>query len=300
MLLEAVSMRSLRLFPVAFSTLLSISGVVALAQANGGDWQKSYPVAGKPSLYLSAGDASVDVRSCGGCREVRVRVEWRDRKPSDYTLNESHSGNQVNFELKEKPRMGFHIGVGNRQEPRITVETPAALDLQAHTSDGALKVSGVQGYLELHTSDGAVNVEDAGGALRLTASDGSIRVHNFAGTLESRSADGAAEIEGRFTALQVHTSDGSLKVTLYEGTQLTAPSRIESSDGRVTVRLPRKLAADLDVHTSDGRIDCALPLTMEGYKSSGDSDHNLRGHLNGGGAQLLIHTSDGSVSISAL
>jgi hypothetical protein len=293
-------MRGLRFLPACFSTLVLVSGVGAFSQANSGDWLKSYPVSGKTSLSLSSGDASTEVRSCGGCREVKVRVEWRDRKPSEFTVKEFQSGDHVNFELKEKPHMGFHFNVGSRQEPRITVETPSTLDLQAQASDGSLKVSGVQGNLELHTSDGAVDVEDVSGAVRLTASDGSIHIHNLTGMLESRSSDGRAVIDGKFTAVQAHSSDGSLELTLNEGTQLTTSSRIESSDGSVKLRLPRKLAADLDVHVSDGRINCALPLTMEGYKSSGDSNHNLRGHLNGGGVPLVIHTGDGNVSISEL
>jgi hypothetical protein len=69
------------------------------------------------------------------------------------------------------------------------------------------------------------------------------------------------------------------------------------NDDQVSVRLPRAIAVDLDVHTSDGHINCALPLTMEGYNSANSSGHSLRGHLNGGGVPLTIHTSDGNVSI---
>ena len=287
----------MHIVPVCLPALVLTAGSFALAQAGSGNWQKSYPVAGKTSFTLSTGDASIEVRSCGGCREVRVRVEWRDRKPADYTLTEFQSGDHVNFEMKEKPLLGFHLFQVNWHEPHVTVETPPTLDLEARTADGALKVSGVQGNLALHTSDGSVDVEDVGGALRITASDGSIRVHNLTGTLESHSSDGSATIDGRFTALHVHTSDGSVDLTLNEGTQLTAASQIESSDGSVKVRVPRMLAADLEVHTSDGSIGCSLPLTMEDYNSAHNS---LRGRLNGGGVPLTIRTSDGSVSLAAL
>jgi DUF4097 and DUF4098 domain-containing protein YvlB len=291
--------RIMRLVSVCVFALAWIAGTLASAQAGGGDWQKSYPVSGKASLTLSSGDASVEMRSCGECREVRVRVEWHDRKPADYDVNEFQSGDHVNFELKEKTHLGVRVGLGNLRQPHVTVDTPTTLDLEARTSDGALKLSGVQGNLELHTSDGAVDVGDVGGAVRLTASDGSIKIHNVTGTLESRSSDGQVSVEGRFTALQVQTSDGNLDVTLADGSQLNAASRIESSDGRVMVRLPRTMAVDLEVHTSDGQIDCELPLTMEGFDTAHNSGHNLRGHLNGGGLPLTIHISDGSVKIDA-
>ena len=293
-------MRLLRL--VSAAPVLLAAGLFAVAPSSraqeSSNWQKSYPVSGKASLTLTSGDSSVELHSCN-CSEVRIRVDWRDRKASDFNLTEFQSAGHVNFELKEKPHYGIRVG-GHIREPQVFVETPTALDLEARTSDGALHVSGVEGRIELHTSDGAVDVSDVAGAVRLTASDGSIHLHNVTGTLESRSSDGHATIDGKFTALHVHTSDGNLDLTLEDGTKLDTSSRVESSDGRVTLRLPRSLAVDLDVHTSDGGIKCDLPLTMNGYDSGRESGHNLRGHLNAGGVPLAIHTSDGSVSIEAL
>ena len=277
----------------ALAPVLALTATAALAES---DWQKSYPVSGKASLTVSTGDASTEVHSCG-CREIRIRVEWNDHHPDEYTVTEFQSGDHVNFELKEKQRFGFHIG-GMRREPHVTVETPGELDLEARTSDGGLKVYGVSGSIALHTSDGAVEVSDVSGAVRLVASDGSIRIHNVTGTLESKSSDGHVAIDGKLTGIQVHTSDGALEVTLAEGSQLTTSSRIEASDGSVKIRLPRTLAADVEIHTGDGHIDCQLPLTMNGYTSGGG--HEIRGRLNAGGTPLTIHTSDGNVTIAAL
>jgi DUF4097 and DUF4098 domain-containing protein YvlB len=290
-------MRELGFVPVCAAVLVWMAGVPGMAQTDAGSWSKSYPVSGKASVTLSTGDAGIEVRSCGSCRSVSVRVDWRGRKPGDFQINEFQGGDHVNFQMKEKPHMNFGIQMGSFHSPQVTVETPAELDLEARTADGALKVSGVQGTLELHTSDGAVDVGDVGGAVRLTASDGTIRMHNVTGTLESRSSDGHTTIDGKFTSLTVHTSDGNLDLTVGEGSQLTTASSIESSDGKVLLRLPRAMAVDLDVRTSDGQIDCKLPLTMEGYNTAHSSGHNLRGHLNGGGVPLNIHTSDGNVTI---
>ena len=94
-------MGSLRLTGFAF-TALSVLAIAPLAQATDTDWQKTYAVSAKPSLIFTTGDASAEVRSCGDCREIRVRVEWNDRRASDYTITEFQSGDHVNFELKEK------------------------------------------------------------------------------------------------------------------------------------------------------------------------------------------------------
>jgi DUF4097 and DUF4098 domain-containing protein YvlB len=122
-------------------------------------------------------------------------------------------------------------------------------------------------------------------------------IRRATGTLEARGADGHMTIDGQFTGVQLHTSDGNLDFTLAPGSQLHAASRIESSDGHVSLHVPSTLAADLDITTSDGHVDCSLPLTMDHYDSSGN---HLHGHLNGGGTPLSVHTSDGNVRIAAI
>lgn len=277
---------------------LALVAATASARADA-DWQKTYPVSGHPSLSFTTGDTSAEVRSCGDCKEIRIRVQWNERHASAFNITEAQTGDHVNFELREKPGLGIHIDIGNRG-PLVTIETPAAVDLEGRTSDGSLKVYGVQGDLQLHTSDGAVDVADTSGSLHLKASDGAIRIHNASGTLESRSSDGSAHIDGRFTGVQVHVGDGGLDLTLNDGSSLTTASSVEASDGRVMIHLPHNLAADLDVHTGDGHLDCNIPLVMEGYHSNGESSHGVRGRLNGGGVPLTIRTHDGNVTIASL
>lgn len=270
------------------------------AHAADADWQKSYPVSAKPSLTSTTGDSFTEIRSCGDCREIRIRVEWRDYRASDYTLTESQTGNHVEFALREKTRIGIHLNFGNHREPHVTIETPANIDLQARTADGALIVNGISGELDLHTSDGSLDASGVSGALRITAGDGSVQVRDASGTLESHSSDGSVHIAGKFSGVQIKTADGSLDFTLEPGARLTTASSIESSDASVVVHLPHSLAADVDIHTGDGRVNCQLPLTMEGYNSNGSSHHGLRGKLNGGGVPLTIRTNDGNVTIASL
>lgn len=290
-------MPSLRASAIALA-VITLAALPTIARADA-DWQKAYPVSGKPSLTFATGDTSAEVRSCGDCRQISIRVEWNDRHASDYNLSEFQSGNTVNFQLHEKSGFGIHFQFGNRHSPHVTFETPAALDLEARTGDGSLSVTGVQGALQLHTSDGAMDVSDVSGSLRIEASDGSIHVRNASGTLESHSSDGSVRIDGRFTGVQVRTSDGSLELNLNDGSQLTTASSVEASDGRVVIHVPKNLAADLEIRTGDGHINCDLPLVMNGYDSRGEG-HQIRGRLNAGGPPFTIHTHDGNVTITSL
>ncbi len=289
----------MRLFTVnlAISALLLSAGV-ASAQSDTA-WDKSYPVTGQPSLFLTTGDSHLNIHSCGTCTSVHIHVSAENTSLSRYNLEEDQSGNTVHFSLKEKPHMGIHVN-WHPSSVHVDVEAPANLTLDARCVDGNLAVADLHGDLTVHTSDGNQELSGVSGSLKLHSSDGQLRVRNASGTLEARTSDGNQDIAGSFTALQLHTSDGSITVELAEGSQLSADSRIESSDGSVTVRLPKSFPAELAVSTSDGSIESTLPLVVDGYNSKGNSGHTIRGKFNGGGSLLTIHTSDGSVHLTTL
>jgi Putative adhesin len=282
---------------LALSTLV-LSGAAAAAQSDT-TWDKSYPVAGQPSLFLTTGDSHLNIHACAGCQAVHIHITADNTSLSRYTLEENQSGNTVHFSLKEKPHMGLHINM-HSSSVHVDVETPANLTLDARSADGNLTAADLHGDLTIHTSDGGQELTGVSGNLKLHSSDGHLRVRNASGTLETRSSDGNQEISGSFTSLQLHSSDGSITIEVAEGSHLSSDSRIESSDGSVTLRLPKSFPAELAISTSDGSIQSTLPLVVEGYNSKGNSGHNIRGKFNGGGSLLTIHTSDGSVHLTTL
>ena len=280
---------------------VSLLAITTLAQTDN-HWDKTYTLYGQPTLTVATGDSSLTIKSCGNCQTVRITVDATNKKLSEYRLEEVQSGNTIQFSLKEKPHVGFHVTMNwhNNSSVSVQIETPANLTLHAETSDGDLNASGLNGAISLRSSDGHQNIADVSGTLNVQSSDGGADLRNVAGTLDAHTSDGNLNISGRLDSVNLRTSDGSLTLELTGGTTLKADSTLHSSDGSVTVRLPRDLSANLDVSSSDGKIDCNLPLTVEGFHSSGDSDHSIKGKLNGGGALLAIHTSDGSVHLSSL
>jgi DUF4097 and DUF4098 domain-containing protein YvlB len=283
--------------PARSAALIAIAALVALpavAQVSGHEWHKTYTVSGNASLTIETGDTALEIQPCGACKEIRVQVQ-SDRDLNDYHLEEHQDSDHVFFSLKEKPHLGFHMN-WKTEHTKVTVETPARLDLDAKTADGNLAARGLTGDLKVHSGDGSVMLEDVHGNLRLGSSDGNVTIRRATGTLEARGSDGHMTVDGEFTAVQMHTSDGNLDLTLAPGSKLDTASSVESSDGHVSINLPSTLAADLDISTSDGKIDCSLPLTMDHY----DSSHAIRGKMNGGGTPLSIHTSDGNVRIAAI
>lgn len=286
------------MFIARFIMVASLSACLlpaAYAQDTPYHWQKSYSVSGQPSIMIEVSDSNLNIHSCGECRSVQIQVESK-RKLNDYRLVESQSGNNISFSLKEKLHVGFHL-TWHDNTPQVTVETPASLSLDARTSDGNLVVGNLRGDLRIHTGDGNADISNVDGTVHLDSGDGNFQIHNASGDLNARTSDGRMTVDGRFTSLQLHSSDGRLDVTFLDGSKLNSPSRIESSDGSVTIRVPRNFAADLDLSASDGRIDSTLPFTVDHYESG---KQRLQGRLNAGGIPLVVHTSDGNISISPL
>ncbi|MFC5862703.1 DUF4097 domain-containing protein [Acidicapsa dinghuensis] len=281
------------------AALFVLATTTMFAQDSEHSWSKTYQLSGKPTLVFETGDAGVEIHSCGGCREIRIHVAIEGKNLSDYRLEESQTGDQVQFKLHEREHLGFHID-HRQSHTQVSVETPAQLNLQAKTSDGSVAIDGLNGQLELITGDGSVTLDHLSGDLHLKSSDGPVRITDFSGALDAHTSDGSLNVDGVFHALTVHSGDASVDVNLRPGTKLTSASTIQTSDGQVTIRVPGDFAADLEVHTSDGHVDCALPLTMDGYHSNGGDSHQLRGRINGGGTLLTIHTSDGNVKIESI
>jgi len=278
---------------------VSLFAVAAFAQTDN-HWDKTYSVSAQPTLVLTTGDSNLNIKSCGECKAVQIQVDAKNRKLSDYRLEEEQSGNTIHFSLKEKVHAGIHFTVNwhNSSAVLVEVETPANLTLHAETSDGNLNASGLRGTINLRSSDGHQTIADVSGSLNVQSSDGAVDLQNIAGTLDAHTSDGNLNISGKFDSLNVHTSDGSLTLELASGTSLKADSTLRSSDGSITVRLPKDLSANLDVSTSDGKIDCNLPLSIDGFH--GGSGNSIQGKLNAGGALFSIHSSDGSVHLSSL
>lgn len=262
-------------------------------------WQKSYAISSRPTLRIETGDASLEVRGCATCRTVQIHVKT-GRRLSEYRLEESQSGDRIAFLFREKMHLGGHANWRPSDRAYVVVETPVDLSLEARSGDGSVSLHDLHGEIDVHNSDGSVAIAKTEGNLRVTSGDGNVEVRDASGTIEARNSDGRLTVDGRFSQFQLHTSDGNVELTLAEGSKLTAASRVESSDGRVVMRLPHSLAADVDLSASDGHVECALPLTVKDYNSRSGGHHHLAGKLNGGGVPLVVHSSDGSVSITPL
>jgi hypothetical protein len=245
------------------------------AFAHADDWNKSYDVSGTPELRLITSDANVRV-SAGTGNKIEAHLSTTDYKigSGGISVYEHQTGNAVTIEL-HYPHMNFNFGWNNHHRVEMDVSVPANTKLELQGSDGRVSITDVKGPIVARTSDGPLDIEGADGSL------------------EARTSDGKMRVIGRFDHLDLQSSDGGITATALPGSKVASGWSLHASDGRVELRIPENLNANVSLHTSDGHIDVDVPLSVSGRLGT----HDIQGKLNGGGELLDIHTSDGSIHV---
>jgi len=289
---------------VAFACFSSAACVVGVdSQGQIVREEKRFEPGGTPQLHLATFDGSIEVRSSDGNR-VLVEIEKRGptRESVEALVVESkQDGSRIDVEVKQPRResftgFGFHMSAS----AKLIVTVPRRSDIVARTGDGAIRLDGVSGRLELKTGDGSIRVSDVSGDLVLNTGDGAVDVERAEGALVLETGDGGVNVEGKLSKVRMHTGDGSIVYRVDPGARMEDDWQISTGDGSVSLYLPAAFDAELDAHTGDGGI--RNELGVNDVESSGDRQRdrqNLRVRLGDGGRRLRIETGDGAITLKA-
>ena len=258
-------------------TKIAVLGLFLLTfavTASADDWNRAYQVQGRPQLVVDADDGNVTVSS-GSDGSVRLSVHsigWRIA-PDEIEVTAQQQGNRVELRLR-KHNSGLRVHFHTSLEIRVTL--PAGSDLDVHTRDGNLDISGVKGTHKLRTGDGNADLRGVDGSVDLETGDGNLN------------------IDGRFDLLSLHTGDGNIDAIARGGSAMKSAWSLRTGDGNIHLRLPDDFAADVDAHTGDGHVRSDIAVTSN---AMGNHENDLRGKMNGGGQTLSMRTGDGGIEI---
>ena len=290
----------------------AILAAVALApRASATDWSKNYTISGRANVRVDTNDGSVRVTT-SDAKSVQFHIEYEGYElDKNLHIESKQDGDRVELIARVTGHWGWSWGTHSRRL-HIEVLMPREADLDAHTGDGSVEASSINGNIkvytgdgsvrantltgtiDLHTNDGSINVDTLKGNLRIHTGDGSIEARDLDGKLDADTGDGHMRIAGRFDALNIKTGDGSVDTRVLPGSKMATSWSIRTGDGSVDLALPGDFQANVDASTGDGHISVGLPVTVEGTFSNSQ----LHGKMNGGGQPLTIHTGDGSIRLS--
>ena len=197
---------------------------------------------------------------------------------------------------------------------RYVIRVPRQTQLdRVSSTNGPIRVWGVEGPARLRTTNGSVRAENMRGTLDAQTSNGGIEVRNQEGNTALRTTNGrirAEAVKGPFEAfttnggvvaqvakagaerpVRVESSNGGVELTLDSADR--GDVRVSTSNGGITLHLPEKMNARLIAATSNSTIRSDFDVQTQGPVSK----HRLEGLLGTGGPVYDLSTTNGTIRI---
>lgn len=318
-------------------TIALALAALGAAVAYGGEEEvlrKSFAVGPGGKLVCDTDLGSVELRGTDAATvEIAVHREVkhgnRDKLLREFKLNFEQRGNEV-IVTGDRERHGLHWlweNIWHDLQVRFVITVPRTFEVDVRTSGGDVDIADLGGRVtartsggdvscdriegvvdartsggnvriglagdrvEAHTSGGDIRIEEAKGSVLARTSGGDIRIERAGGEVDAHTSGGsitAADVAG---ALIAKTSGGSVTATITS--QPASRCELTTSGGSVTVRLAAGVAVDVDAHASGGHVETDVPATVQGELGRS----TLKVKINGGGPELYLRTSGGSIHI---
>ena len=253
-----------------------------------GSRDDTFAVGASPTLIVTSHNGRVVVRA-GDEGAIRVQAKLKNPSRVDYQVGQQDDVVTVDARQKGKSSLFDLFGQGGGADIEVTAPKNTRVELK--TSNGRVEIHGVEASGTLHTSNGRIVVDGAKGEYDAETSNGTIELRAVDGSGSLRTSNGKItmdSVKGQFNAA---TSNGSIR---FAG-ELTpgGKNRFTTSNGSVRVTLAGKPSLEIDASTSNSKVS----TTIRSMTRSQEKKDRLVGTIGDGEAELLIRTSNGSVTI---
>ncbi|WP_232299983.1 DUF4097 family beta strand repeat-containing protein [Colwellia sp. MT41] len=234
---------------------------------------KEFTVASGGLLKIETDVGAIDIDTHAK-ETVLITVEINGKNEDDMEVSFIKSGDNVSIK-GDFERSGFSFGFGsNPIKVTYKVTLPQNYNVDINTSGGSIEIENLTGKVDAYTSGGSISLEDLQGDVDIKTSGGSLDLDNIIGKINAK------------------TSGGSIKLKL--PTNPSKDSNLKTSGGSITAYLAKDVAVNLTAKTSGGRVSSEFVVNGKTTKRS------IEGTINGGGPELVLKTSGGSVRIKKI
>lgn len=276
-------------------------------------FEKTVAVDKKSKISLSNISGNIEVETWDKA-EVKILALKKSRADSLKIAQENAGKVSIEVE-KENDTLVIKTGYPKRSggslnvsvDFQVTVPSQVSLkirsingDVKCSQLDGFLKVNSVSGDLILEGSgegadcesvSGDIEIKEVKGDANLKTISGNITVGNITGSAKAESVSGSIKLNNieKAKIVDVNTLSGDIDYTGDIGAEGSFTFKTHSGD--LKINLPANAAFELEVKTFSGSIESDFEISLSG-KFSGKE---LRGTVNGGGADLEMKTFSGDV-----
>ena len=223
-------------------------------------------VADHPPIKQSGNGITVgDSSTCGGTTLENIAIDYQISLPRMSKINARLTNGTLHF-----------TSIGDSVHATVVNGDIAASGVgpgsRFGTNNGTVDVHGASGPILAESGNGNVSLSDSNGAnARLGTNHGTITVTHLVGSLEASTMNGDLFVGGTPTGgWKARTNNGAVHFDATPGAKF-----------------------DIDAETGNGSIDSSLPAPLAGHVTSG----SLRGPVNGGGAEVMLYTGNGSITL---
>jgi len=263
---------------VSLSLLVTASALFALQPKptldcnndRGGDRNRAHFCEMREQTVSSSGMISVDASQNGGIsikgwdrNDVMVRAQVRTNAPTDDQAKDL--ARQINVQSAGPQVRAYGPPHDNERSWSVSYEVfvPSRYSVNLETVNGGVSISDVTGNLEFKTVNGGLSLHHIGGY-----------------------AHG-------------HTTNGGVSIVLagdrWDGQGLD----VATTNGGVSVKMPRNYSAQLEAQTSNGGIN-APDLVQTPSNQPGRPSNRISTGLGMGGPTLKVTTTNGGVSFARI
>ncbi|TWT50448.1 hypothetical protein Pla22_31910 [Rubripirellula amarantea] len=186
-------------------------------------------------------------------------------------------------------RVAVPIGISGGAS--LVVTLPKSLEVEATSTNGAIRTDGIVGGMTAKTSNGKIEIKNAKGVVHANSSNGNITVDgDHLKDLQVQTSNGRVEVSGNLEPgdHSVNTSNGAIHVRLFEGASPEGATSVTAttSNGKVIVNGSKvksgsshqlaegKTAATLRLTTSNGSIDVSsVPSELANSETADNADN---------------------------
>ena len=130
--------------------------------------------------------------------------------------------------------------------------------------------------------------------LEMTGNNGTFRATNMRGHVKAMVVSGGVELAGMTAGVDAAAVNGNVSVKM---AQVTGPMRLEATNGRIALEIPKTAKATLSARSVNGGITVTGLNTDEG---AGRRIRTLESQLNGGGPEIDLRGTNGRIAITGI
>ena len=180
--------------------------------------------------------------------------------------------------------------------------TPETIAVETVTPKGRIKCNRWVDYelrvpkstqLELHTTNGRIDVTGIQGTIVAESSNGQIKTHATSGSLRAQTSNGAIVCRDAQGTLDLETSNGAITVAYAGALAADTPIDCTTSNGSIELSLPPDASFRLDAGTSNGHIQSEFPMPV-----TAGAKTQLAGVVGMGGPSVHLRTSNGGIHVA--